>query len=101
MDITVTDATNVPDKAYLSIRVGETRRQAPLRLNEPLRFPSDSQESCKVDLFTQVGSSQVSLHQFREVGEQKQSVILHNLAGGPTVELSLSFNHTDPQAKQK
>ncbi|KAF4719789.1 Creatine kinase S-type, mitochondrial, partial [Perkinsus olseni] len=101
MDITVTDASNVPEKAYLSIRVGETRRQAPLRLNEPLRFPSDNQESCKVDLFTQVGSQQVPLQRFKDQGEQTESVALENPAGGPNIELSLTFKHTDPRVKQK
>ncbi|KAF4671673.1 Creatine kinase S-type, mitochondrial, partial [Perkinsus chesapeaki] len=101
MDITVTDASNVPEKAYLSIRVGETRRQAPLRLNEPFRFPSDSQESCKVDLFTQVGSRQVSLHHFKDLGEQSESIAMENPDGGPSIEISLTFKHTDPQVKQK
>jgi len=40
MEVLVTDAKGLPEGCVLSIRAGNTRRQAPLPLNEPFRFPN-------------------------------------------------------------
>jgi hypothetical protein len=99
MDITVTEASGLPSKAYLSIRLGETRRQAPYREGEPFRFPSANHENFKVDVFTQVGSSLVSMANFKDNGMAEETVTLD--AGGHPIRLKLKMTPSDPKAKYK
>uniref|UniRef100_A0A0G4HC64 Uncharacterized protein n=1 Tax=Chromera velia CCMP2878 TaxID=1169474 RepID=A0A0G4HC64_9ALVE len=88
MEVCVTGAEGVPDKAFLSIRVGETRRQAPFRLNESFKFPSLNHENMKVDIFQMVGGSQVPLASLKSEGDVTEKVELqteNNESGSPLV----------------
>ena len=55
MDIVVTDAEALPEKAYVSIRIGETRRQGPYKPGERYHFPASQHATMKVDLFQFLG----------------------------------------------
>ena len=55
MDIVVTEADGLPDKAYVSIRIGETRRQGPYKPNETFHFPVTQHATMKMDLFQFLG----------------------------------------------
>merc|ERR1719282_1237073 len=60
MDIFVRDAKGLPAGAYLSIRAGETRRQALYRQGQVLRFPALPRRTLTVDVFQHVGTSKVN-----------------------------------------
>jgi hypothetical protein len=65
MEIAVSDAQNLPDKAFLSIRVGDQRRQMQFKAGEPILFqPQKPQRHFTVDIFEKVGTKQVSLDDF-------------------------------------
>ena len=52
MNIIVKDAEGIPDKGcYVSIRIGETRRQAPYKAGEYFHFPKSNHATMKVDVF--------------------------------------------------
>ena len=53
MNLIVKEATGLPDKAYVSIRIGETRRQGPYKPDEAF---GSLQSFCSA--FVQVGSAQ-------------------------------------------
>ena len=55
MDIVVTEADNLPEKAYVSIRIGETRRQGPYKAGEKYHFSASQHATMKVDLFQFLG----------------------------------------------
>ena len=59
MELQVVEATGVPEDCYLSIRCGETRRQAPLQTSEPFRFNATTPDRVQLDLFRKVGSAKV------------------------------------------
>ena len=48
MNVSVTSGEGLPSAAYISIRIGEQRRQAPFRPNEPFPFPSSNHATMKV-----------------------------------------------------
>jgi len=56
MNIVVKDAEGLPDKAYVSIRIGETRRQAPFKVGETFHFPSSQHATMKLDIFQSLGN---------------------------------------------
>ena len=108
MDITVTSITSSGKPGtFLSIRAGETRRQAPLKVNEvckndsiwtstaylqPFHFPTTNLSSFKADIFTQLGSQYVSLQDFRLSGEQ-ETVLDYD-----GVKFAVKVTATDPNA---
>lgn len=51
MNIIVKDAENIPERCYVSIRIGETRRQAPYKAGEHFHFPKSNHATMKVDIF--------------------------------------------------
>ena len=55
MDILVKNARNLPQDAYISIRIGETRRQGPYRVGERFHFPDSQHATVKVDAFQNLG----------------------------------------------
>mmetsp|Transcript_45098 Transcript_45098/g.104484 ORF Transcript_45098/g.104484 Transcript_45098/m.104484 type:complete len:1736 (+) Transcript_45098:116-5323(+) len=61
MDVVVLNAENLPAKTYLSLRVGETRKQAPFQVDERFHFPSAASKCLTIDVFEKLGSTQVSL----------------------------------------
>lgn len=52
----------------VSIRSGETRRQAPLKLNQVFWFPSGPSDPFKVDIYQPLGHSTVNVHSLRKGG---------------------------------
>lgn len=61
MNVALANAEGLPGSAYVSIRVGETRRQAAWRPEQKFHFPGGSSRSMHVDVFEKLGSAQVSL----------------------------------------
>jgi len=63
MEVLVTKTEGLPEGAVLSIRAGTTRRQAPLPLKEPMRFPSLplNAKSFKIDVLTTLCSSRLDI----------------------------------------
>lgn len=67
MDIQVSSAEGLPPKAYLSVRSGELRKQAPYQKDLIFHFPSGPQglgarqHSLTVDVFEHLGSCRASL----------------------------------------
>jgi len=66
MDITVDEVEGLPAHTYISIRFGETRKQAPFRTGEAISFPSTAQaeklpKAYTVDVFRKVASKQVNI----------------------------------------
>lgn len=57
----MTDSWGLPDRAYVSIRVGGTRLQRPFKKNEIFYFPSTHHSALKVDVFEYLGSAQLPL----------------------------------------
>eukprot|EP00392_Amoebophrya_sp_AT5.2_P017147 g17470.t1 len=51
MDIVVTDGSNLPERTYVSIRIGETRRQGPYKPDETFHFSNSQHATMKIDLF--------------------------------------------------
>jgi len=61
-DIIVTDGQGLPDKAYLSFRVGDVRRQMQFKPGTKFRFEGDSMPRHFImDVFEKVGTAQVAL----------------------------------------
>jgi hypothetical protein len=94
MDINIIHADNLPQKAYISICVGDTRRQAPYEGNEPFRFPSAKNGHLVVDVFEKVGTAQVSLLGIAENGKKLDSIHINRSDGG-LMELGLNIRVTD------
>eukprot|EP00927_Polykrikos_kofoidii_P011276 TRINITY_DN14771_c0_g1_i2.p1 TRINITY_DN14771_c0_g1~~TRINITY_DN14771_c0_g1_i2.p1 ORF type:complete len:1817 (+),score=313.81 TRINITY_DN14771_c0_g1_i2:54-5504(+) len=62
MNITVAEATGLPEKAFISIRVGDQRKQVQYKPGERFCFDiSKVPRHFMVDIFEKVGSKQVSL----------------------------------------
>lgn len=62
MDVTIACAENLPEQAYFSLRVGETRRMMACRPSGTLHFDTESTPlHFVVDIFDKVASKQVKL----------------------------------------
>jgi len=83
MEVSLTGAEGLPSKAVISIRVGQTRRQAPFKINEVFQFPTSGASSVVLDVFEKVGSTHVSLAGIKEIncGTQQQDVSLTSSTG--------------------
>lgn len=66
MRITVSDAEDLPANAYISIRVGETRRQKRFTPGDHFDFPS-AQRYVSLDVFEKIGSKHVSLSELQSL----------------------------------
>lgn len=85
------DVTNIPDGSILSIRAGSTRRQAPLPLQEPLRFPNlpVTARSLKVDVLKSMGSSRLEIDAKQDLEMYSVSIPINDNGIRPTGSLSL------------
>jgi hypothetical protein len=63
MEVSISEPTGLPPGTLLSIRAGNTRRQAPIPLTEPLRFPNlpFNAKQFKVDIFKPLGSAKLDI----------------------------------------
>mmetsp|Transcript_14983 Transcript_14983/g.35704 ORF Transcript_14983/g.35704 Transcript_14983/m.35704 type:complete len:554 (-) Transcript_14983:107-1768(-) len=103
MEVTVTEANSFPPRSYVSIRVGDTRRQAPLKLNEPFRFPSASSNTFKVEVLSMLGGTQLSTAKLKQKSNVDEIISIPNPAGTGAQSLTLKINAqlTDPAAKKQ
>jgi len=69
MEVLVTDTNDLPEGSIVSIRAGSTRRQAPIPLAEPFRFPHlpFNAKHFKVDIMSTVGTGRLDINTGREV----------------------------------
>lgn len=61
MEISVTEVGELPANAYLSVRYGDSRKQAPFVRGERFVFPAGPEKAYTVDIFRKVGSKSISL----------------------------------------
>mmetsp|Transcript_43818 Transcript_43818/g.80013 ORF Transcript_43818/g.80013 Transcript_43818/m.80013 type:complete len:317 (-) Transcript_43818:49-999(-) len=64
MEVHVAEASGLPEGTILSIRAGTTRRQAPLPVTEPFRFPNlpFNAQNFKVDVMQTLGVARLDLN---------------------------------------
>jgi len=66
MEVQITDSEGIPQDAFVSIRVGTTRRQVPFeQCSSAFKFPSSRDavvEPMKIDIFQQIASAKLVLH---------------------------------------
>lgn len=64
MEVNVFETTGLPEGCILSIRAGSTRRQAPLPLTEPFRFPNlpFNARNFKIDVLHTQGSGRLEIN---------------------------------------
>merc|ERR1719382_2035957 len=63
MEVSVSSTSGLPEGCVLSVRAGSTRRQAPVPLAEPLRFPSlpFNAKQFKVDVLQALGTARLDI----------------------------------------
>eukprot|EP00747_Dinoflagellata_sp_TGD_P105807 gnl/TRDRNA2_/TRDRNA2_169664_c1_seq1.p1 gnl/TRDRNA2_/TRDRNA2_169664_c1~~gnl/TRDRNA2_/TRDRNA2_169664_c1_seq1.p1 ORF type:complete len:246 (-),score=46.58 gnl/TRDRNA2_/TRDRNA2_169664_c1_seq1:15-752(-) len=91
MNVTVLNAEGLPESVYLSIRIGETRRQAPYHQNEQLYFPSSNSRALVLDVFQKIGTAQTSLVGLSEKcgnSEQLEGVNIARIDGGGSMKVN-------------
>jgi creatine kinase len=91
MNISVTEALGLPPQAYLSFRVGDTRRQGPFKQGEPFSFPNAGPANFILDVFEKVGSTQVSLDDLEDDGETVNNVFIRRKEA-PRIHLSVKIS---------
>eukprot|EP00395_MALV-II_sp_L67-2_P000227 gene227-284_t len=79
MNIVVKDAEGLPDKAYVSIRIGETRRQAPFKVGETFHFPSSQHATMKLDIFQSLGNQVVPVSRMRLDPKHTETVSVNGM----------------------
>jgi len=69
MEVSIADTGGLPEGYLLSVRAGSTRRQAPLPLTEPLRFPHlpFNARNFKVDVLKVLGNAKLDIEAQKEV----------------------------------
>lgn len=95
VDLVVTDASGLPEQAYLSMRVGDTRKQALCNIGEHWYFPVGQQQTLLFDIFEKVGSTEVDLSSLPDSGADKLENICIQKKTGQTMRMSLKMRqHT-------
>lgn len=81
MEVLVNETNDLPEGSIVSIRAGSTRRQAPIPLTEPFRFPHlpFNAKHVKVDIMNTVGTGRLDINTGREV--EKYEVPLRMVDG--------------------
>jgi hypothetical protein len=89
MEVVVHDASGLPEGCILSIRAGNTRRQAPLPLSEPFRFPNlpFNARHFKVDVLHTRGSGRLDIN---AGGEEESYVVPVLLNDGSEANIGLT-----------
>lgn len=96
LELCLQKSRGIPEGSLVSIRVGKTRRQAPVESDRPFSFPSaQGQQQVKIDIYAPVASTRipffakgtsevtVSLESSPQPGIKKQMV--------PEADISMSF----------
>eukprot|EP00931_Biecheleriopsis_adriatica_P061262 TRINITY_DN36829_c0_g1_i1.p1 TRINITY_DN36829_c0_g1~~TRINITY_DN36829_c0_g1_i1.p1 ORF type:complete len:1780 (-),score=395.79 TRINITY_DN36829_c0_g1_i1:42-5381(-) len=104
MDLTVLGAKGLPQKAYLSLRAGDVRKQIQYKPGECFRFDAKNvPRNVVVDVFEKVGSAQVSMVDLASSPEGG-SVHLPGRDGSPIVldmQVKVRPQHTVPEGTKK
>lgn len=89
MEVAVFDTSSLPEGCILSIRAGNTRRQAPLPLSEPFRFPNlpFNARHFKVDVLHTRGSGRVDIN---ASGGEESYVVPVTLSDGSEAKVGLT-----------
>lgn len=89
MEVAVYDTNDLPEGCILSIRAGNTRRQAPLPLSEPFRFPNlpFNARHFKVDVLHTRGSGRLDIN---AGGEEESYVVPILLTDGSEAKVGLT-----------
>lgn len=89
MEVTVYDTSGLPEGCILSIRAGNTRRQAPLPLSEPFRFPNlpFNARHFKVDVLHTRGSGRLDIN---AGGEEESYEVPVSLVDGTEAKVGLT-----------
>lgn len=88
MEVSIPIIKGLPTGCLLSVRAGNTRRQAPVPVVEPLRFPSlpYNAKNFKIDVLNTLGSARLDIHGHGDV--ESHSVPI-TLATGQEVEVGI------------
>lgn len=108
MDISISGAQGIPEKAYLSIRVGETRRQLSFQdgdMKENFHFDVKKlPRHFAVDVFQKVGTKMVILADLQdkagEGGQLHDTVQIARLGGG-SLKMGMKIDCTVARSKSK
>jgi hypothetical protein len=89
MEVSVYDTGELPEGCILSIRAGNTRRQAPLPLSEPFRFPNlpFNARHFKVDVLHTRGSGRLDIN---AGGDEESYIVPVALADGKEAKIGLT-----------
>ncbi|CAD7949393.1 unnamed protein product [Amoebophrya sp. A25] len=96
MDVTVSDAVGLPADTYVSIRIGDTRRQGPYRAGEAFRFQKSNAATLKLDLFQHIAGCTVNMFQLRNDELHRETVNM----GSDDNRMSLNLRCTMPDGEQ-
>ncbi|CAD7947292.1 unnamed protein product [Amoebophrya sp. A25] len=97
MDIVVTEADGLPEGSYVSIRIGDTRRQGPYRENETFRFAPSQHATMKVDLFQYLGGTTVGMYKLKSDEGHVERV---SLPGGVSVSCKCLWEQSVVEAER-
>jgi len=108
MEVIVRDADGIPDKAFVSIRVGEVRRQMQFKPGGPFVFDrvSSLPTHFTVDVFEKVGSAHVNIFDLKEATagarcDRRDTVVVQRLDGGGAMSLGIDVAMKEVQSPQK
>mmetsp|Transcript_100495 Transcript_100495/g.174445 ORF Transcript_100495/g.174445 Transcript_100495/m.174445 type:complete len:967 (+) Transcript_100495:30-2930(+) len=73
MEISVTEVGELPANTYLSVRYGDSRKQAPFVRGESFVFPAGPEKAYTVDVFRKVGTRSISLAGMTALGGTVES----------------------------
>jgi len=94
MEVSVTSALNLPPDSIISIRSGETRRQAPFKLNQVFRFPQGSSNPFKIDVFSPIGHHNVNANSLQE-GDNTLKICMNSIELDLKITKGSNTNKTD------
>lgn len=91
MEVSVFETVGLPDGCLLSVRAGNTRRQAPVPLAEPLRFPNlpFNAKQFKVDVLKLLGNARLNINATKEVESYTVDIDVGDNIGKVTIGLTV------------
>jgi len=95
MQVTVLEATNLPDRPVVAIHTGDVRRQAKLEVNQPFEIPhpgTGEEPSIQFSLLSQLSSQ--TLPKDNSKGKGTECSILVKLPDGRSTEVKLRVRST-------
>lgn len=91
MEVSIFETVGLPQGCLLSVRAGNTRRQAPVPLSEPLRFPNlpFNAKQFKVDVLRVLGNAKLDIEAQKEVESYTVDMDVGDNIGKVTVGLTI------------